>query len=157
MVIIVKKMNSLRIASYNCNGVRSKLPMIGDLCDKSDLVLLQETWLFPTDLTLLDSVHGDFCSASQSSIDMENFIVGRPFGGLSILWRKCLEPFVSVLDFQDARLSGVSICTSEYNVLFIKVYLPFRRRDNTNTYNMYMGKGFINYCKEQFHRNICRG
>ena len=58
----LNSMDSLKVVNFNCNGVSSKLPVTANLCESSDLILLQETWLLPVDQNLLDSVSSEFCS-----------------------------------------------------------------------------------------------
>ena len=103
----------LRILSLNCNGVPNKLPVIWDLCQNADILLLQETWLLPADVGLLDSVHSDFSSFSLSAVDDRELLVGRPYGGLSFMWRKSLAPALKIVTFDDERLLGISVKSTE--------------------------------------------
>ena len=92
---------NLRITSFNCSGVKNILPIIADLCETNDIVLLQETWLMPHDLNILTAVHKDFDGYSTSAVDCTQELIGRPYGGLSILWRKNMSNFVKPSLFDD--------------------------------------------------------
>ena len=96
----------VKIKSFNCCGVKNKLPIIHLLCDSVDILLLQETWIMPDEVRCLDNVHLDFNVFSRSSVNNQSLLSGRPYGGLSILWRKSLDLSVSVVDFEDNRLLG---------------------------------------------------
>ena len=52
-------MDRLRFLSFNCNGALNKLPIIADLCDKADVIFLQETWTMPHNLGVFDKGHSD--------------------------------------------------------------------------------------------------
>ena len=49
--------------------MKSSLNEIRELCDESDIVLLQETWVLDTDVHLLNSLHKDFCAKVVSAVD----------------------------------------------------------------------------------------
>ena len=55
-------MDKVRFISFNCNGAMNKLPVVGDLCDRADVVFLQETWCMPYDFGVFDNVNCDFYS-----------------------------------------------------------------------------------------------
>ena len=78
----------LSLVSFNCGVVKNILPVIADLFESVDFVLLQETWLLPVDLSLVDNVHQDYSAFSITSVDVGKLLLGRPFGGLSMLWHK---------------------------------------------------------------------
>ena len=60
----------LVVSSFNCRSVKSSISEIRDLCDVSDVVLLQEHWLLPFELGLLNNIHLDFISVSKSVVDI---------------------------------------------------------------------------------------
>ena len=76
------QMASLRdisVCSFNCRGFKNSLHTIHELCNNHDIVLLQEHWLLPCDLALLNTVHSDFLSTGLSAVDISsNILVGRP-------------------------------------------------------------------------------
>ena len=135
------KHSELKFFSYNCNGVKSKLPIISDLCNNSNVIFLQETWLLPNEVGLLNNVHKDFNSFSLSSVNThDKVLVGRPFGGISILWNKSLAQFSNVIQYDDDRLMGLSLNFQGIQYLFLNVYLPYYCIDNEFDYDMYIGK-----------------
>ena len=133
--------SNLIVTSFNCQGAKNILPNIVELCDKSHIVFLQETWLSPYDLNMFSDVHAKFNSFSISSMKTDgNILVGRPYGGISILWDKAISPFSSIVQFDDDRILGISLDFGGLKYLFLNVYLPYCSADNLDDYDMYMGK-----------------
>ena len=133
--------SNLKFMSFNCFGVKNKLPIIRDLCNQTDILFLQETWLLPHDLGILNSVHPSFVSYSTSAVNVDDGILtGRPFGGLSILWNKCSSMRIKVVNFDDVRMSGIILELNGSPYLCINVYLPYYCAENIDEYYMYMGK-----------------
>ena len=84
---------NLRLCSYNMYGFNNGSAILNSLCDQSDLILLQEHWLTSDDLSKLGHIHNDFTHFSVSAMDdkvSSGILVGRPFGGTSILCRSNL-------------------------------------------------------------------
>jgi len=112
----------LSIVSYNLHGFNQGYPLLSSLCESFDAILLQEHWLYPNELSLLNDINRDFMSISMSS--MGKFLNsgvrhGRPFGGVGILVHKnLLSKFKCVA--RRERFIAVFIG----NVLLLNVYLP---------------------------------
>ena len=114
VVMVVKKpkisnmegYGELKIVSFNCCGVENKLPIINALCENNHIVLLQETWLLPHNLDILNNAHEDFDAYSVFAVDLSEGLIGRPYGGLSIMWRKNLSKFFDIVNFDDVRILG---------------------------------------------------
>ena len=108
---------------------------------ENDILFLQETWLRPNEMDMLNNVNPEFSSFSMSSIDVHNDILtGRPYGGLSILWNKQFSPVCEIVNFDDTLILGISILCGTVKYLIINVYLPYYCNDNYPEYMMYMGK-----------------
>ena len=134
-------LNKHNLLSFNCFSVKNKLPIIKNMCDSNDIVFLQETWLMPHELGLLDNIHKDFNAHSISSVDVHSAVhVGRPHGGLSILWRKDMDSVCNIVNFDDHRILGIMLTRHNFKFLLINVYLPFYSDDNYPEYLMYLGK-----------------
>ena len=81
-----------------------------------------------------------FLSFSISAVDSVELLTGRPYGGLSILWRMSIENMCRVLNFEAKRLRGLQITTGERNSIPINVHLPYYSADNIDDYLFYIGK-----------------
>ena len=83
---------TVTIASWNCRGLHNSKPYILDLIQNgADIIVLQEHWLWPYDLSSLSSIHPqyDFTAVSDkrlhSGSDLE-----RGCGGVALIWKKAL-------------------------------------------------------------------
>ena len=131
----------IRVSSYNCKSLKRNTGGIAQLCNSSDIVFLQEHWLFPSDLPLINNIHADFVSYGVSSIDPSvGLIVGRPYGGVAVLWRNSLASFVKPLSFDDDRIIGLECIIHDVKFLFLGVYLPYNNRQNFDRYVHYLSK-----------------
>ena len=63
--------------------------------------VVQEHWLQPSQLHLLNNINDNFVSYRKSSMERNvcsGLLKGRPFGVVGVLWRKELAPFVKCYD-----------------------------------------------------------
>jgi len=82
--------------TFNCRSAKSSVYKIQDLCAKSDSVCLQEHWLLSNEVNLLSQMSVDFLAAGFLAIDInEDILTSRLYGGIAILHRKYISPFVS--------------------------------------------------------------
>ena len=118
-------MAGLSIASYNCNGFGTdRIKYINELAAKNHFVLLQEHWLLKTQLDKIDSEVLNVCSHSVSGVQCSELIVGRPYGGCSIIWQKDLNAKITPVPFTSSRVCGVSVKMDTILLLLINVYMP---------------------------------
>ena len=69
--------SGLRICSFNCRSVKNSMHDVQRLCNSHDIVCLQEYWLLPTELGLLNNIHSDFFGTGSSAVDItNNLLVG---------------------------------------------------------------------------------
>ena len=80
---------SFGIASFNCRGVNSSTAEIVELCDRHQLICIQEHWLPKQNLYELNNICENFRGIGSSPMDLSSGIItGRPFGGVGILWHQ---------------------------------------------------------------------
>ena len=81
---------NLKITSYNCNGFKQRnYEYVNEIFKKCNILMLQETWLYNFE-------HNNFMKeipncqyyAISGMDDADVSRVGRPYGGVSILWKK---------------------------------------------------------------------
>jgi exonuclease III len=131
----------LRVCSFNCRGVKSSTSELQKLCDTNDIVLAQETWLLDNELTYLGDIHTDFYAKGISSVDTRNnVLVGRPHGGLAILWRKTLCESCKVIEMNDERLMAIEAVCNNKTFLFINVYMPYCTAQHMDDFQYYLCK-----------------
>ena len=104
--------STLRCSNFNVRGLESsKAEIKHKLCPNHDIILLQETFCFPTDS--YNDIHPDFYGRGISAMDPSSGVLrGRPFGGIAILWRKELDRNFKLVEYDDDRMLGL-ICSDE--------------------------------------------
>jgi len=118
----------LRIASYNLHGLNQGKSYLPTICDSHDLVLVQEHWLLPNDLDILNSIHCDFIQLSSSAMMdsvSRSVLRGRPYGGVGILVRNNLFKNVHCLAKRE-RFIAISV----FDIVTVNLYLPVCTSDN---------------------------
>ncbi|XP_061718862.1 uncharacterized protein LOC133526321 [Cydia pomonella] len=115
-----------RFSSFNCKGVKRSVDTVRELCQNSDLVAVQETWLMPDDIAYLDTFDYNFCSTGTSAVDTAaGMLRGRPHGGVGLLWRRTAFQSVSVVQCSNMRLCAVKIMTNDNrHLIVVSVYMP---------------------------------
>lgn len=91
--------NKLSIMSFNVSGLyNDRINYMKDLLSTAsmDIIMLQETWLLNSDLSLLQSLNADFLGCGKSAVPADRELIqGRPYGGLAFLWHKSLAKSLS--------------------------------------------------------------
>ena len=134
--------SSLRFVSYNCRGFKSARGDIYRLCYNHDIVLLQETWLLPDELHVLNELHPEFHGFGSSAVNINDGVLnGRPYGGLGILWRKSMSECVSIKkNHPDPRILSFELKFDSYAILMSNVYMPYQCLDNYDCFLDHLGK-----------------
>jgi len=115
--------HKLTLCTFNCRSVKSSIDEILNLCQTGDIIFLQEHWLLTHELNILSEIHAEFLADGQSSVDSSaGLLVGRPYGGTGILYRKSLAPHMSIIPTTESRLTAVTMMTDYGPVLFICVH-----------------------------------
>lgn len=84
------------IVTYNLHGLNNGRSLLVDLCNDPaiNIIAVQEHWLTPNNLHLLNNVHPDFMgfgiSAMSNRLEAEIYR-GRPYGGVGFIWRRCIS------------------------------------------------------------------
>ena len=100
---------SKRIASFNCYGLGSSRKNVAELVKHYFFVALQETWLFPWDLTVPSTLGVDVNSFSLSSIYITNGIkAGRPYGGITFISHRDFGYNIQVKRYEFNMILGPS-------------------------------------------------
>ena len=107
------------------------------LCDANDIIVLQETWLTFEELPMLKSVHVDFYGDVVTAMVMDTssgLLLGRPFGGIAILWRKSIGDCIQIHKYNDSRVMAIEYNNGNRKLLAVNVYMPCDDR-STNSAN----------------------
>ena len=79
-------LDHIRFCSYNCQGWRSGSDYVANLLQSYDLCSIQEHWLLPDHLGVLNN----FLSVGTSGMDSHELLLGHPYGGCGILYQQCI-------------------------------------------------------------------
>ena len=148
------KNKTVTIASWNCRGLHNSKHYILNLIQNgADIIILQEHWLWPYELTTLSSLHPQYVFTAvsdkrlHSSSDLE-----RGCGGIAINWNKALECMpISVLDSD--RVCGVRLLLptqknhTQRCLTVLGVYMPSSEHSQ-ETYSSYLDT--VEYAISQF-------
>ena len=115
----------LRLCSFNCRSIKSSITDVNYLCDVHDIVFLQEHWLLPHELNLLANLHDDFFGVGSSAVDTSSgMLVGRPFGGTAILYRKSLNSVIKIVSTSSWGITALLLHSEVGPVLCCNIYMP---------------------------------
>ena len=104
------------------------------LCDTNDIIFLQETWLTFEELPVLKSLHADFYDDGATAMDTSRgLLLGRPFGGIAILWRKSIGNCIQIHKYNDSRVMAIEYNNGNRKLLAV-IYMPCDDR-STNSAN----------------------
>ena len=102
---------------------------------RTDVVFLQETWHLSNAREKLGTLHKDYTYLEQSGIDSNSTIIlGRPKGGLAILFKRSLAGYMSKLETNSHRVCAAHMKRDGIDILIINAYMPCdnRRCDYVN-------------------------
>ena len=110
MAPFVSVPDGLRLLTFNLHGFKNSWDYLRELMGVYDIIFVQEHWLLPTELSLLENLNSDFIVYAKSSMEekiRQGVLTGRPFGGVAVLVRRSL---CNVVTFCGASSNGRVIC-----------------------------------------------
>ena len=111
--------------TYNCRGYNSiKACFIKKLLSQCDVLFIQEHWLLPDKLHLLQNISEEFIVFSKSSIDDGKLLIGRPYGGTAIFIRKSIKCTITNCDIECDRFNPMLVDFYNFTVLITCFYMP---------------------------------
>ena len=113
---------NITVTTYNLHGFNQGSVLLPTLCKSSDIILVQEHWLYPDELHKFNAIDDDFmsvCTSAMSNVLPMGIRRGRPYGGIGILLRKSLLPTYRCIA---KRERFIAILVTD--VMFVNVYLP---------------------------------
>lgn len=123
------KGTKLRIASFNVKNINANMIALQTLMKKSDVIAIQEHWLFNYEQKVLNDIDPFFNSWSRSVDDLQPispFQKPRGYGGTAFLWRKDLDDVVKELPDGNERIICIEVTTTSVKLCLICTYMPCR-------------------------------
>ena len=85
--------------TYNSTGLApDKQQFINDMIDTytPDVIFLQETWLINSRInSVLCNINDKYMANGVSAVSDDELLMGRPHGGVGIMWTRSLAPSVT--------------------------------------------------------------
>ena len=121
----------IRIASINIENLKSKQPLLHDLLEHFDVILLQEHWLFLFENGYLQTAAEEHdCMFTARFVDKDSPIppIQKPrgHGGCAIFWKRILGHHYNLDKLGSHRISSVSMQLGLSRFCFISCYFPCR-------------------------------
>ena len=102
---------------------------------QSDILLLQETWLYNFEHNNLANIIPNSQFYAVSSMDEANTQrKGRPFGGCAVLWKKNIALAITPVNTTSPRICAVEVKSDQIKLMLITVYMPNDNISNSNLY-----------------------
>ena len=87
-------------------------------------MFIQEHWLFEEHLHKLN-IYNRHMAIAVSGMDSSSHIqLGRPFGGVAIIWDKNINKYIQSIDTESNREADVLFTNATVKLVFITVYMP---------------------------------
>ena len=99
---------TLNVCSFICKNFKTPITELNDLCTNHYYILLQEMWLSCPELPMLSQIYNAVTDYGLSSMDEESkILLGRPSGGIAILWKKCFKAYCSITRYDFDRIESM--------------------------------------------------
>ena len=124
------------VASHNFHGFKTTSAYHNSCISKYGGIWFgQEHWLSEKQLPLMQKLNGQsFARSGMEDAVSSGVLRGRPFGGVSITWSHDLNHVLTPLTkFKHKRVVAVELETTDKNIIFISVYMPFLDSRNRET------------------------
>ena len=123
------------IASYNCKGFKHRnYDYLHRLFNESDVLLIQEHWLFNFEFDIFNKLLNNCLYTAKSGMDDCEFVSGRPYAGVAILWSKLINCKFEVLNTNSNRICAVKYIFDINELLILYVYMPNFKGGNEDEY-----------------------
>ena len=116
---------ALKLCTFNCKGFNlCKVKHIESLLATCDVLLLQETWCLPDQVGKLNRYFREHNTYGVSGITYNELLVGRPYGGVSFLYKKSMSPHIEWVEMSSKRVCCLRLTTNIGVVFLFNVYMP---------------------------------
>ena len=118
-------MGLLRLCSYNSHWLGpGKMEYIGSMMKSCDFLFVQENWLIEERLHIFSNEINGIACQGVSGMDSSKPLVGRPYGGYSVLWKSNIARTITHIQTQSKRLCCLLYECNDNNLWIFNVYMP---------------------------------
>ena len=127
---------SLKMTSFNCAGVKFRnFDYIKETFNKWHILFLQETWLHNFQHNQIKQILPKCQYHAVSAMeDADVHRVGRPYGGVAIVWKNNLPMSFVPIETNSQRICAVHVKSDTINCVLASIYMPTDDDTNTNFY-----------------------
>ena len=110
----------IRLVTYNCFGWNNGKECCLDLLSSKnvDFLLIQEHWLFEQQFCQL-MINNDYLFTAICGMDSDTPLIGRPYGGCCIFYKKSLAGCISICSTGSKRVNAIVVQLADGQLLLI--------------------------------------
>lgn len=121
--------DKLKVITFNCKNIKTCGPFFKDNLENAEIILLQEHWLFTSELQLLNELHSDYIGVGKA-VDRDSPLppvqMPRGYGGVGVLWHRKIDHLVKPIEVGSERIQCVELTVQLVPILLVSVYMPCR-------------------------------
>jgi len=131
----VNGVGNIKLMSYNSHGMGpGRKEYIHELFQRCDFLLIQEHWMVTRKIpSIVDSIQDAMVHGVSGMPDNEP-LIGRPYGGCAIVWRKDTPFTVTPIATDSRRCCAVTLSSGSTSLLLANVYMPCDTASNNEDY-----------------------
>ena len=115
----------MKICSYNCKGFKFRnFEYVKKILKCTDFLFLQETWLYDLETNVFHTIFPDCQYLAKSAMKSDSEHIGRPYGGVAIIWKRSLSVQAEIINTMSNRLCAVKVKTNNIDLILLNVYMP---------------------------------
>lgn len=137
----------VRFGTFNMHGFDASGNYVKKLLTDLDILFIQEHWLPSVALNKFELFSNEFNFAGKSAMDSKfhsGVLVGRPYGGVGVFWRKSLgSNFKYIGADSDGRVIAISFRADGNLIVCFGVYFPCDDYSRNYLANLDAVLGFI--------------
>ena len=133
-----KNAESIILTTLNVQGFRSNKVCISKLLESTDILCIQEHWLFTfekEEIAELTNTHSVYSKASDQYENISPQERTRGHGGVAIFWHNTLDRYVKTEEDGNNRIVCIQLQNEHQRLLLINVYMPCRNTHTGDNFN----------------------
>ena len=135
--------SELYLTSFNVEGLKNNNLYALEVIKKSDIVFLQEHWMYTYQIPELPGMIDDHMSEAICTDHFDRAPathVPRGYGGVAITWKPEIHPYIrNGIKIENTRIITKKVCYRDMQINLVNVYLPsVNSSDRANGTNEYL-------------------